>query len=198
MRFQLRFDLPAQRCQRFELIRRQRAGAAVDHAERPEGVAVRGDQRGAGVEPDVRVSRHLRVVSKAVVVQRVGDDEDVPLLDCVCAKRYGTGGLGDRHADSRLEPLTVLIDERDERHRRAADVGGEQREIVEAAFGLGIEDAILAQRREPCLLVARHVRLSVRPQSSRPPRLRNRTPRIPSAGRRSRSRDGCGTKGGGA
>src|SRR5207247_9073445 len=47
----------------------------------------------------------------------------------------------------------VGVDERDERHRRAADVRGEEREIVERALGAGVENAIPVQRRQPGGLV---------------------------------------------
>ena len=86
---------------------------------------------------------------------RVRDDEDVAVLDRVRAERDGACGFGHRDADPRLEPLPVGVDQRDERHRRAADVRGEHREVVEAALRLGIEDLIPVQRREPRALVRR-------------------------------------------
>ena len=94
----------------------------------------------------MRVARDLRVIPKTLVLQRVGDDEEILRRDGVRAERHRTGHFRGRDAGARLEPLAVSVHEPDERHRRAADMGREQREIVDAALGVHIEDPMLAQR----------------------------------------------------
>ena len=57
---------------------------------------------------------------------------------------------------ARLEPLAIGVDQRDERHRRAADLRREQREVVERLLGLRIQNAVPRERRESGRLVTRH------------------------------------------
>ena len=54
-----------------------------------------------------------------------------------------------RQADARLEPLTVGVDQGDERDRRLADVRREQGQVVERLLRLGVQDPVSVQGREP-------------------------------------------------
>ena len=139
---QLRLGLPAQRFERVLLFSGERARHAIDDAQRAEGVAIARDERRAGIKTDVRVAADQRILAKPLVVERVGHDEDAASPDGVRAERHAARGFGHRHADTRLEPLPVLVDQRDQRDRRTADLRGEQDDVVECLFGLGVEDAI--------------------------------------------------------
>jgi hypothetical protein len=109
-------------------------------------MAVGCDQRRAGVEAEVRIAHHQRVVAKPPVVERIGDDHQGAVLDRPGAERDTPRRFLHRHADPRLEPLAVLVHQRDEGHGRAADLRREQGEIVEGPLGLGIQDAVAGQR----------------------------------------------------
>jgi hypothetical protein len=67
-------------------------------------------------------------------------------------------GLAQRRSDAGLEPLALLVDQRDQGDRRLADPGGEQREIVERRLGVGVQDPVRPKRREPRFLVVAHDR----------------------------------------
>jgi hypothetical protein len=84
------------------------------------------------------------------------DDEQLPLQDGVCAKRDVARCLVGGDPDPRLEPLPFGVDERDERDGRVADLGCEQRKIVESSLGLGIQDPVGAERRETVSFVCIH------------------------------------------
>jgi len=80
--------------------------------------------------------------------QRVVDDEQTGLLNGVRAKGDAAMGFADADADLRLEPLSILVDERNKGDRHLEDLRGEQRQIVERSLGLGVEDAIPVQALE--------------------------------------------------
>ena len=145
---QLGFHLPAKRVERLPLIRRQRTRSAIEDAQGPERVTVGCHQWGSRIETNMRVAHDQRVLAKTLVLAGVGNHEEILLLDSVGAEGHRTRRLRDRDADARLEPLTVFVHERDERHRRTADVRRQQREIVEAALGFCIEDPISMQGGE--------------------------------------------------
>ena len=63
----------------------------------------------------------------------------------VRAERLLAGRLAPVETDPRLEPLPALVDQADQGHRRAAEVGGERGEIVEQRFGGGVQDAVGVQ-----------------------------------------------------
>ena len=84
---ELRLDLAPQRVERLDLVRRQRAGDAIDHTQRAERVAIGRDQRRAGVEADVRIAGDERIVAQPRIGAGVRDDEEVVLLDRMGAER---------------------------------------------------------------------------------------------------------------
>ena len=134
-------DVSREHRQGCRLLLRELARLAVDRAERADGVTVGGDQRGAGVEADPRVSEDERVVREALVHARVRDDEqrallDRPLAEGDVARRLGRATEPDRG----LEPLARSIDQRD-RHDGDLAYGGDQRDhLVERYLRRRIED----------------------------------------------------------
>jgi hypothetical protein len=129
-----------QRFERFELFRRERPFDAMHHAQRPERVPIGRHQRRARIEPYVRLARHERIVSQPIVLLRFGDDDQSALLDGVgAAEGHRTGDLRDRETDPRFEPLPIGIDQADERDWRAADLRGDNDEIIERALRLRVE-----------------------------------------------------------
>ncbi len=136
-------DVTAERAQRLQLLGRQYARLMVDHTERAEGPAIVGDQRRAGVEADVGITEDGGIVGEPRVEASVGHDEHIArgLVDGVSAERSLSGGFGASEPDLGFEPLTIGIDERDERDGDLTDLGGEAREFVVIGFGRGIENA---------------------------------------------------------
>ena len=62
------------------------------------------------------------------------------------------GGL---HAHARLEPLAVLVDQRDQRHRRAAKLRGRCGDVVVERLRRGVENVVTVQRGQTVVFVGR-------------------------------------------
>ena len=69
-----------------------------------------GDERHAGIEPNIRVLCDQRIVGKSWIVHGIRHNEDVGLVNRMGAKGDVAGCL--RRVDShlRFEPLTMCID----------------------------------------------------------------------------------------
>jgi hypothetical protein len=100
----------------------------------------------AGIEPEPGAAHHVRVGDEALVEQRIGDDQHV-------VQRHRMAGEGQRarrfavvQADARLEPLTLGVDQRDQRNRCIEGTRGQARVAVEAVFGWGVQHAQRMQR----------------------------------------------------
>jgi hypothetical protein len=96
----------------------------------------------------MRIAGHERIVGEPLVLGRVGHDEQVGLGYDVAAERHITRRFADRPADLRLEPLAMLIDERDERDRSLADVRGKYRQVVQRLLRERVEHVVLPERVE--------------------------------------------------
>ena len=95
-----------------------------------------------------------RIVAEALVFPRVRDLEDAGVRDGVVAERDGSLGLPHAvEAVLGLEPLSVLVDQRDQRHRRTADLRRQQRQVVERPFRRGVENAIALEGGQTGLFV---------------------------------------------
>ena len=68
-------------------------------------------------------------------------------------ERNVAGRFSGVEANSRLEPLAVLVDETDEGDRRAADLRCQERHVVIGFLGQGVEDLVRVEFGEPLLLV---------------------------------------------
>lgn len=140
---ELRDDLMAQRAQRFLLLIVEPAGDVVDHRDRSERHASMGDDRRARIEADLGPAGDELVAREPRVLGRVADLEHVALQDRVCAERQLAPRLQRLERVSRLEPLPLFVDQRDQRRRRSADQRGQSRELVECQFGGRVEDLVL-------------------------------------------------------
>ncbi len=60
------------------------------------------------------------------------------------AERDPPRRLGRVEADPGLEPLSLGVDQADQRDRRAAERRGDARQVVERGLGLGVEDVVRA------------------------------------------------------
>ena len=146
---ELRHDLAAEHAEGVELLGRQLARDGIGHGQRADGVPVRRAQRRAGVEPDERITDDERMVGEALVATQVFDDVEVRGVDGVGAERQLARRLAQRQADSRLEPLSLRVDERQQRDGRLAHVGRDPGQIVQDPFGRRLQDLVALQRLEP-------------------------------------------------
>ncbi len=139
------FDQPGQVGQHLALLLVQAARRAVDDAQRAHGFAIAVD-RMPGVEADVRLAGHQRILGKAGILRRVLDHEQRARLHRVAAERQRARGFRHVQAMVRLEPLPLRIDQRHQRNRHVERHGGQAGKAVEAGLGRGVENLQFGQR----------------------------------------------------
>ncbi len=146
MLFEQADHLASEALQGLALLSAEPPRLAVDHAQGAEVVAIRRGQRRAGIEADMRIAEHQRVVAKTRVLQRIRYLEDLVAGDGVGAEGDLPRGLADVEADPALEPLTAVVDQRDQRDGRVAHLRGKRGEVIEGAVLGGVEDFVAQQR----------------------------------------------------
>jgi hypothetical protein len=148
--------LVAERAQPLGLGLRQRSGLAVPDADRPDRLPSIGHERDASVEAQAWPARDERVVLEAWVLGGVLDDHDlVRLEDRVPAERDLAIRLVQIHPDAGLDPLPVLVDERDPGHRLVRDRRGQIGQALEAVLRQRVEDVVGVEGLEASILVVR-------------------------------------------
>ena len=125
-------------------------------------MALAAAQDRAGVKMQLLIASDKRIVSGSRVCLRVADFEVIVLQDGM-----GTDGLFHRRrvgpeADVRLEPLPVLVHERDQGDRHLANPGGQTHDIVEPLFRRRIQYLQLDQLPQAIILIRRHPGLHIR------------------------------------
>jgi len=104
--------MPAQGAQRPALFGRQYARDVIHHTERSQSVTFGCYQRGAGIETDIPVIYHQRVVRKARVRLRIVHFENFILMqNRVRAKGDIPWRLRSGHPDIGFEPLPRSVHE---------------------------------------------------------------------------------------
>jgi hypothetical protein len=111
----------------------------IDHAQRPEGMAIGAAQRAAGIEDDVFMAGHERVIAEAIIVARILDGEQIVAQDGVAAEGPRARRFGHGRAPVRFEPLAVRREQGDQRNRRTRDEAGQPRDAIERGLRRGIE-----------------------------------------------------------
>ena len=134
----------------------QCAWDVIDDAQSAKRMTVARNERRTGIEADVRLAVHDRVFAEAHILESIVDDENPATPDGVRTERHAARRLGNRHPKTRLEPLPILVHERDERNRRAANLRREQDDVVEGLLRLRVEDPVAAQRRQTSGLARVH------------------------------------------
>ena len=127
----------------------------VHDAERADAVPVGERERHAGVEAQPRpratygLSANRSSCSASVIT-----NTSSPRMACahIDSSRWDSLTVD---AVMRLEPLAVVVDERDQRDRDVERRARDLRVAVEAGLGLGVEDAEVPQRGQPLGLVGR-------------------------------------------
>ncbi len=127
-----------------ELARR-----AVDHAQRAQALAAGQHQRRAGVEADAGLAGDQRVVGEARIGARVGHGHHIALEDGVGAERkVARRLLHAGQAEVGLEPLALVVNQADQRDRRAGDLRGQAGEAVEQRLRRRVQHGQRAQARQ--------------------------------------------------
>jgi len=129
-------DLTGQRGERVALLRHHLASLVI---------------RRPCVEANPRGPCDERIVAEALVVQRIGNDEDVLPEDRVRTERHVARRLLSPQPHARREPLPRVVDEADERDGVAADVRRELRGVVELGRRGGVEEPDPPEGFEPSL-----------------------------------------------
>nr|WP_253194682.1 hypothetical protein [Hydrogenophaga sp. A37] len=124
-------------------------GFAVGHADRAQGMALGGGDGRARIEADVGVVKHQGVVFETPIQRCVRHLHHlVRVEDGVGAEGHVPAGLPGVHADHRLEPLTFLIDEGNQRDGGVTDRCGQRRDVLKRLLGQGVEHAEIVQLRQ--------------------------------------------------
>jgi hypothetical protein len=144
--------------QEAEVFRREPARHMVDRAERAEGQTGLGGERHAGIGTDMRLARDQRIVGEARIGGGVLDHERRAFEHDMAAERDVARSLGRVQPVSRLEPLAIPVDQRNEADRHAQPRGDERGDVVERGVGRRFEQTALVQGALPRLLVRRCVR----------------------------------------
>jgi len=97
----------------------ERARLVILDAKRADAMSGRCGDGSSGIEPDARISDHLRILSKALVFSSVLDDQHAVIQDRVSAERRAAVTLPLCDPTRRLEPLPMFIDQAEVRNRRA-------------------------------------------------------------------------------
>ena len=142
----LAHDLPAEQAQRLGLPGAERTRRAVQDAQRAQRPALGRHQRRSGVEARARAPLEKWIGGKTLIPRRVLDDEQIAASDGLAAERTGPWRAGQLESEVRLEPKPRLVNDRNQRHRRGANAGGQPRQVVECRLGRRVEHGIAAER----------------------------------------------------
>ena len=139
-------------CQQRQIVRlglAQMPGPVIHDTECAEGLTVRGDQRGAGVEADtVRVGDH-RVIGEAVVEPGIRNDQRAGAANGVVAERDVAFGFPDIKPDGRLEPLAVTVHQGDGGDRALAERRRALHDVVVFVFRGAVQNIVAGQAFQP-------------------------------------------------
>ncbi|KAF1055606.1 MAG: hypothetical protein GAK43_00401 [Stenotrophomonas maltophilia] len=152
--------LARQRGQGGGLFRVQVLRGGIEHPQGAQRQAIAADQRRTGVEADVRIAGHRRVVMEAHVFAGVFHHHDfVRAQDGVAAHRFAAQVFGAIQPLHRLEPLAFGVDQGHRGHAGAAQRAGDDHQVIEGFLTLRIEDAVAVQRLQALSFVGRLVGL---------------------------------------
>jgi hypothetical protein len=154
---QLELDggVPGQTAQGPTLGRGQLPRHAVEDTDGADGVRAVEDDRGARVEAELVVADDEQTVREAGIRPGVRHLQHVVVLDRVGAERLVASGLLVVDPDLGLDPLPLGVDQADHADRGAADLRGQQRDVVEVVLRRGVEHPGLAEGGQAALLVGR-------------------------------------------
>ncbi len=105
-------------------------------------------QRRRGVKADLRRAGDERVVGKAGIPGGVGHHDGRRGRQPMGAERDVTAGLACLEPERGLEPLPLVVHERDQRDRCPADVRRQRREVVEGLLRRRVEHVVFAEHGE--------------------------------------------------
>ena len=111
----------------------------IDHAQSPELEAFARDQRHARIEADPGLAGDQRIAREPLVLMCIGHQQYPVLQDGMSAERHIPGRLCGVQAMVRLEPLPVVIDQRDQRDRCPEQVAGQAGDAIEGLLRCRVE-----------------------------------------------------------
>jgi hypothetical protein len=147
----LRGDRVGDVAEQLHVARRPRARVVLGNTERSDGLTVDANRRSrVGAQPQLAWAREVvqfRVLADVLHRQRRPAGDHV-LADPQLRPHRAARGVG-RQADRALEVLAPVVEERDERHRRAQRAGGQPRPAVKGLLGRGVQEPGAVQHFEP-------------------------------------------------
>jgi hypothetical protein len=152
---ELEFDEGGDVLQRLALGRVEDARFAVDDAEGADSKPVRTVQRLTGIEPNLRIAGHQRIVRESLVRPSVFHHERLVGLgdDRMRAEREVSRRLPDLEPESRFEPLSIAVDDRYQGNRCIEDGRCQRGQPVIAFFCLCVENAQASHRFQSMLFI---------------------------------------------
>jgi hypothetical protein len=135
------------------------ARLGAEHAECADRQALRaarmlGADRHAGIETDVGPAGDERIGGEAIVARGIGDQEDVVLRNGMGAEGIFARRLRGIDSVARLEPLAMIVDQRDQRRLGPQKLAGERDDLVKLAVGRRVENLEAGERRQALELYA--------------------------------------------
>jgi hypothetical protein len=126
----------------------------IDDAQRAHRVSGLRHEGGPGVEADPWIADHKRVIAKTLVIGRIRNDRGVSRIENgIAAERHRARRLRHIQADTRLEPLSVAIDQRDQSDRRIADMCRQSCCVVVCLLRQRVQDAVRVELCEALGLI---------------------------------------------
>ena len=152
-------DLAAQHLQGLALGRIQLARGAVNHTQRAQSVAGGRHQRHAGIKPNVGLARDQGVVGKAGVLLGVRHLQQlVGLQNGVRTKSHFSRCLSGLQPGACLEPLALLVNQRDQCDGCLTNMGRQLHQVVKRRLRACIQHRIGAQRLKALCFLRWHSR----------------------------------------
>jgi hypothetical protein len=124
-------------------------GLGVADRQHPDRLAARRQQRRAGIEADVNLAEALQISLEQRIGADVAADDDLWIAHHEVGETTGPRVLSGGHAEARLVPEAILVDEHDGGARRVQDQRRHPGNPVETSVRAAVECMKGTQRLEP-------------------------------------------------
>ena len=148
----------AQIVQGLQFRRGQHPGHTVDQAQGANVVALAVLQRPPCVEANPRLACHQGVVGESVVLRRIFDDKNLIAENGMATERHIAQRVALRQTQTALEPLSVVVHQRDQDDGGLKNQPGRSRHAVQRPLVRGVQQVHAAQGVEAFYFIGRQCR----------------------------------------